>query len=49
MTHAASCSRISLAQYDATLAKWFGAVDADLDALFPTIPAFPTADLGFMS
>ena len=40
---------ISLAQYGATLAKWFGAADADLDALFPTIPALPTRDLGFMS
>src|SRR5262249_53295891 len=40
---------ISLAQYGATLAKWFGAADADLDALFPTIPAFPTRDVGFMS
>lgn len=40
---------VSLAQYGATLAKWFGAADADLDALFPTIPTFPTRDVGFMS
>ncbi|HVO26195.1 MAG TPA: DUF1501 domain-containing protein [Candidatus Margulisiibacteriota bacterium] len=40
---------VSLAQYGATLAKWFGAADADLDGLFPTISAFSTRDLGFMA
>jgi uncharacterized protein (DUF1501 family) len=38
----------SLSQYGATLAKWFGASDAQLDGLFPTLPNFPTRDLGFM-
>jgi len=40
---------VSLAQYGATLAKWFGAGDADLDGLFPTLPSFSTRDLGFMA
>ena len=39
----------SLAQYGATLAKWFGASDADLDGLFPTLASFATRDLGFLS
>lgn len=38
----------SLSQYGATLAKWFGARDADLDGLFPTLPNFTTRDLGFL-
>lgn len=40
---------ISLSQYGATLAKWFGAADADLNGLFPTLPNFTTRDVGFMS
>src|SRR5262249_47356886 len=39
---------LSLAQYGATLAKWFGAADADLNGLFPTMSNFSTRDLGFM-
>ncbi len=39
---------ISLSQYGATLAKWFGAADAQLDGLFPTLPNFAVRDLGFM-
>ena len=39
----------SLSQYGATLAKWFGAADPELDGLFPTLPSFTTRDLGFMS
>ena len=39
---------ISLSQYGATLAKWFGAADAQLDSLFPTLPNFAMRDLGFM-
>ncbi|MEW6130445.1 MAG: DUF1501 domain-containing protein [Acidobacteriota bacterium] len=39
---------LSLAQYGATLAKWFGATDAQLDSLFPTLPAFAVRDLGFV-
>jgi uncharacterized protein (DUF1501 family) len=38
----------SLAQYGATLAKWYGARDADLDGLFPTLANFSQRDLGFM-
>lgn len=40
---------VSLAQYGATLAKWFGAADAELDPLFPTVTSFATHDVGFMS
>jgi hypothetical protein len=38
---------VSLSQYGATLAKWFGATDASLDGLFNTLPSFPVRDLGF--
>lgn len=38
----------SLAQYGATLAKWFGAQDSQLDLLFPELGNFQTRDLGFM-
>ncbi len=40
---------LSLSQYGATLAKWFGAADADLDGVFATLPNFSARDLGFMS
>jgi len=40
---------ISLCQYGSTLAKWFGATDAQLDGLFPTISNFATRDVGFLS
>lgn len=40
---------VSLSQYGATLARWFGAADSDLDGLFPTLPAFSTRDLGFFA
>ncbi|MBX3028387.1 DUF1501 domain-containing protein [bacterium] len=40
---------VSLSQYGATLARWFGASDADLDAIFPTLANFSNRDLGFMS
>ena len=39
----------SLAQYGGTLARWLGAADADLDAIFPTLANFPVRDLGFLS
>jgi uncharacterized protein (DUF1501 family) len=39
---------VSLAQYGATLAKWFGAGDAQLDTVFPTLASFNVRDLGFM-
>jgi uncharacterized protein (DUF1501 family) len=38
----------SISQYGGTLAKWFGATDAELDDLFPTLSHFTTRDLGFM-
>lgn len=41
--------QFSLAQYGATLAKWFGAADGQLDGLFPTLPNFAVRDIGFMS
>jgi len=40
---------ISLCQYGSTLAKWFGATDAQLDGLFPTISNFAVRDVGFLS
>jgi len=40
--------RQGLSQYGATLAKWFGATDPQLDSVFPTLPNFQTRDLGFM-
>jgi uncharacterized protein (DUF1501 family) len=39
---------VSLAQYGATLAKWFGVGDAQLNSIFPTLPNFAARDLGFM-
>jgi uncharacterized protein (DUF1501 family) len=39
----------SLSQYGATLARWFGASDADLDTIFPTLPSFSARDLGFLA
>ena len=38
----------SVSQYGGTLAKWFGATDAELDAVFPTLSNFTVRDLGFM-
>jgi uncharacterized protein (DUF1501 family) len=35
-------------QYGSTLARWFGAVPADLNVVFPNLDSFPTSDLGFM-
>jgi uncharacterized protein (DUF1501 family) len=39
----------SVEQYGATLARWFGASDADLAAIFPNLGRFPTANLGFLA
>ena len=39
----------SLAQYGATLGRWFGAADADLSAIFPTLANFSASDLGFLA
>jgi uncharacterized protein (DUF1501 family) len=38
----------ALAQYGATLAKWFGAPAAQLTALFPELANFGVQDLGFV-
>lgn len=35
-------------QYAATLARWFGVVDADMPSLFPNLSHFTTSNLGFM-
>jgi len=35
-------------QYAATLARWFGVADADLDLIFPNLRNFAARDLGFM-
>jgi len=40
---------VSLGQYGATLAKWFGAGDAQLNGLFPTLAPFSVRDLGFLT
>jgi uncharacterized protein (DUF1501 family) len=39
----------SLAQYGASLARWFGATDAQLNGIFPQLATFVTHDLGFMA
>ncbi len=36
-------------QYGATLARWFGASEEDLAAIFPNLSRFPSADLGFLA
>lgn len=41
--------QISLAQYGATLAKWLGVADAQLNSVFPNLPNFNVRDLGFMN
>jgi len=38
----------SIDQFGATLARWFGVAEADLPAVFPNLPKFPTSNLGFM-
>ena len=40
---------ISLAQYGGTLARWFGATDAQIDSIFPQLAEFATRDLGFLA
>ena len=39
---------VSADQYAATLARWFGVADADLDQVAPHIGNFAQRDLGFM-
>jgi len=40
---------VSVEQYAATLASWYGVADADLPIVFPNIGHFATANLGFMA
>lgn len=41
---------LAVEQMGATLARWMGVTNAsDLNAVFPNLPQFPTADLGFMA
>ncbi|MFO1322555.1 MAG: DUF1501 domain-containing protein [Burkholderiales bacterium] len=40
---------ISVDQYGATLARWFGVSEADLASVFPSLSKFPTSDIGFMT
>ncbi|MBK8150748.1 MAG: DUF1501 domain-containing protein [Acidobacteria bacterium] len=38
----------SVEQYAATLARWYGLPDANMNAVFPKLTNFPTSNLGFM-
>lgn len=40
--------RISVDQYSATLARWFGVGASDLPTVFPNLGRFESSDLGFM-
>src|SRR5688572_3195396 len=40
---------VSVEQYAATLAAWYGVSAADMPLVFPNIGRFPSPDLGFMS
>jgi uncharacterized protein (DUF1501 family) len=39
---------VSVEQYAATIARWYGLAEADIPLVFPNIPNFPTSNLGFM-
>jgi uncharacterized protein (DUF1501 family) len=39
----------SVDQYAATLARWFGVGESDLDLIFPNLHNFPSRNLGFMA
>ena len=39
---------ISVDQYGATMAKWMGVADVDLNSIFPNLNQFAVRDLGFM-
>jgi len=38
----------SMDQYAATLARWFGLAESDLDLVFPNLGNFDSRNLGFM-
>ena len=40
--------RYSMDQYGATLARWMGITESDLDDIFPNLHNFTQRDLGFM-
>jgi uncharacterized protein (DUF1501 family) len=40
---------ISVDQFAATLAKWFGVADAQLDAVAPNLRNFGSRDIGFLT
>lgn len=40
---------ISIEQYAATLASWYGLASADLSTVFPFLSRFPAANLGFLA
>jgi uncharacterized protein (DUF1501 family) len=40
---------VSVDQYGATLARWFGVAPTELPVIFPNIGRFAAADLGFMA
>lgn len=40
---------VSVEQYAATLARWYGLAEADIPLVFPNINNFPTSNLGFMT
>jgi uncharacterized protein (DUF1501 family) len=39
---------VSVDQYSATLASWFGVGSAEMGVIFPNLAHFPAANLGFM-
>jgi hypothetical protein len=39
---------VSVEQYAATLARWYGLANSDLSLVFPNINNFNGSDLGFM-
>lgn len=40
---------LSIDEYSATLARWFGLGDTELDTVFPNLNRFPNRNLGFMA